>query len=646
MNTEEKAKLIERIKTINGLEDEERSSLLELLRTKKSYGLVWENKPENVEEELRDKLPVLVEDKDKSLTDASPGAPNHVLIEGDNLEALTTLAFTHAGKVDVIYIDPPYNTGKKDEFKYNDSFIDKDNPYRHSFWLSFMSKRLKIAKRLLSDSGVIFISIDDHEFGNLKSLCDEIFSDNFLQNFVWYTEGHTDNQDDITDVHEYILCYSKRGITPEINNVVDPNVDENSKILRDFAENSITKNGKKNPPSIVELPIGFPCEIESLYLPVSDNIEEFLSAVKTVGYITRDLSASFSMKYPVRLDEMKVENFALAKPCRVFSGWMNNAKLQKFIENDCRPVDDNDTSLKFYLSKNGVVYYRREGRQSHYVQSILMGMGTTETNKYMLERMNIDFDYPKPIELIRYLLSLYSKKDSIILDFFAGSATTIHSTFILNEEDDGHRKCILVTNNENNICTDIAYKRIEYIINHDYTSSDNSLSHSHSANKLRYYKTELLDKDNSHTNRRALFMALTDVLCFKEDIYHEEFQFGDLSLSGKSKMLRYFAEGDRKMLIIYDSRVIKFIVNEISKLEKAENPIKVFIYADGMYPYTEDFQDVLDRIELIPMPYAFTHAVKGCIPEPTEQRVDQTELSQKEQQALLTEASEAENKDI
>ena len=124
---------------------------------------------EEVEERLRNELPVLVEVKNRALTDAGPDAPNHILIEGDNLEALTTLAYTHEGKIDVIYIDPPYNTGNKD-FIYNDSYVDKEDSYRHSKWLSFMSRRLRIAKKLLSDRGVIFISIDDNEYANLKLL--------------------------------------------------------------------------------------------------------------------------------------------------------------------------------------------------------------------------------------------------------------------------------------------------------------------------------------------------------------------------------------------------------------------------------------------------------------------------------------------
>ena len=176
-----KKELVEKINSLDALTIEEKSALIDLLKQKK-YGLVWENKPEDVEERLRAELPVLKEVKDKALLDGGDYAPNHILIEGDNLEALTALAYTHDNRVDVIYIDPPYNTGNKD-FVYNDSFVDSEDGYRHSKWLSFMDKRLRIAKRLLSDRGVIFISIDDNEQANLKAICDEIFGRSL--NFPW-----------------------------------------------------------------------------------------------------------------------------------------------------------------------------------------------------------------------------------------------------------------------------------------------------------------------------------------------------------------------------------------------------------------------------------------------------------------------------
>lgn len=178
----DKNKLKQKIEELEGLTNEEKSELIKLLRSQKKYGLVWEDKPEDAEQRMVNEQPVLVEVPERAILSDDAEAPNHILIEGDNLEALTTLSYTHAGKIDVIYIDPPYNTGNKD-FIYNDSFVDKEDGYRHSKWLSFMNKRLKIAKNLLSDKGVIFISIDDNEQAPLKMLCDEIFVEKQNQYF-------------------------------------------------------------------------------------------------------------------------------------------------------------------------------------------------------------------------------------------------------------------------------------------------------------------------------------------------------------------------------------------------------------------------------------------------------------------------------
>lgn len=209
MKATDRNKLIDRIKTLEGLTDDERAALLGLLNETKTYGLVWEDKPEEVEERLRMELPVLKEVRSRAIISDNADSPNHILIEGDNLEALTTLAYTHEGKIDVIYIDPPYNTGKKD-FVYNDTFIDSEDSFRHSKWLSFISRRLKIAKKLLSDKGVIFLSIDDNEQASLKLLCDELFGEsNFLGQLILKT-ATDNNPSQINTEHEYMLCYCKR----------------------------------------------------------------------------------------------------------------------------------------------------------------------------------------------------------------------------------------------------------------------------------------------------------------------------------------------------------------------------------------------------------------------------------------------------
>ena len=211
----------QKIQQLEGLTDEERVALMELAATKR-YGLVWEEREEEVEERLREQLPVLIEDTSLRIVEHGPLArdtgqrpvlPNHILIEGDNLEALTALSYTHEGKVDVIYIDPPYNTGNRD-FVYNDSFVDSEDSYRHSKWLSFMSKRLRIAKRLLSDRGVIFISINTIEFAQLKLLCDEVFGErNFIGHITWESTTQPTNAGSakygLQQKAESIFFYSK-----------------------------------------------------------------------------------------------------------------------------------------------------------------------------------------------------------------------------------------------------------------------------------------------------------------------------------------------------------------------------------------------------------------------------------------------------
>lgn len=463
--------------------------------TSKKYGLVWEEHEENVDLMLQTHIPVFEEDVRKEIVNNRQTTNYNFLLEGDNLHSLILLEKTHKNKIDVIYIDPPYNTRNKD-FKYNDDFVEKDDLFKHSKWLSFMHKRLLIARKLLKQSGVIFLSIDDYEYAELLMLCEEIFGkNNYLATFVWKVTGHTDNQDDITKNHEYIICFAKNKAHVKINSVVDPNIGEDSKVNRDFAENSITKNGFKNPPSIVELPKGFPCEAENLYREKMEHFSEFMKEVIEQKYITREMTKKYGAVYPIPIDEMEVRNFALTRPCRVFSGWMNNGKLKKFIENNFEPIDDNGTKVRFFLSKNGVIYYRRENRTSHYVQTVLENLGTTETNKYMLEDMGFSFDYPKPVEMIKYLISMFVPHNGVVLDFFAGSGTTGQAVLELNNEQDKKYEFILCTNNENNICEEITYQRLRTLILGK--RRDGSVYSEGIASNLKYYKTKFIEKENN-----------------------------------------------------------------------------------------------------------------------------------------------------
>lgn len=388
--------------------------------------------------------------------EADNGSEN-MIIHGDNLEALKALLPKYEDKVDCIYIDPPYNTGNEG-WVYNDAVNDPrikkwlgevagkegEDLSRHDKWLCMMYPRLRLLQRLLAPTGVIFISIDDNEAATLRLICDEIFGlPNHLTTFVWESSGNTDNQADVISTHEYIHAYAKNRKLARINPVVDPNIPEDSKIRRDFVQNSAVKNGSKNPPSVVTLPAGFPCVEPHMELAAHSFSGSFMEEASEVGYITRQLGKKFRANYPLRLDDLIVRDGALTTPCRVFTGWMNAKKLASYIANGCEPVREGDSWYHFYLTKTGAVYYHKEGRQSHYVQSVLRNMGTTERNKYLLESMGLSFDYPKPVELIKYLLSLYTPKDGLILDSFAGSGTTAHATLGLNSDDGGSRRFIL-----------------------------------------------------------------------------------------------------------------------------------------------------------------------------------------------------------
>ena len=390
----------------------------------------------------------------------------NLMIEGDNLEVLKLLQKSYAGKVSLIYIDPPYNTGK--DFIYTDNYRDSiqnylamtgqvdDNNGRlssntevsgrfHTNWLNMMYPRLKLARNLLREGGVIFISVDDREAANLRKLCGEIFGEeNFIAQFVWNTEGHTDNQFDVKINHEYVLLFAKNSHSTRLGHVVDPNTRQESNLWKGYAENSITKNGPANPPGEVELPVGFPCACEFLDLPASDVPNEFFQAVGEQGHITRDLTKRYQVEYPIRLDPMQVERGYLTNPCRVFSGWANVNKLNRFIQNNCDALEDGNDTVSFYISKKGVIYYRRDREKARNILSVLRKMGTTERMRSELEQLGIPYQYPKPKDLIRYLVQIGAESGGIVLDFFAGSGTLGHAVVLQNVADGRDRRFVLV----------------------------------------------------------------------------------------------------------------------------------------------------------------------------------------------------------
>ena len=250
------------------------------------------------------------------------------------------------------------------------------------------------------------------------------------------------------------------------------------------------------------------------------------------------------------------------------------------------------------------------------------------------------FDFPKPSKFIKQLLeiSVRTNKDSTILDFFAGSGTTLHATMQLNAEDGGHRKCILVTNNENNICENVTYERNKRVIQ-GYTTPKGEQVAGLADNNLRYYRTAFVPREHSCRNRRNLMSSLVDVLCIKNDIYKEDETFGGERF--KPSVLRYFKDEAGQMLIVLDERVVSTIVPMIADVATKDNPLKVYVYSDGAYAYEDEFREVLPVIDLCAMPDAYLQALQSSDALPEQRYSEETMAEFNASNATATQDKEA-----
>lgn len=380
--------------------------------------LTWVGKYEDKELEPR----ILIEDKSKSYGDPQ----NHnMIIYGDNLLALKALELDYANRIKCIYIDPPYNTGS--------AFESYDDGIEHSLWLCMMKQRLEILWNLLKEeNGVLLISVNDDECHYLKVLCDELFGrSKFVASLIWNYEGNTDNTAKIINYHEYILVYSKTGVIDDPN-VIDPNISDGSKLFKDEIRNTIVKNGPKNPPVSVVIPKGFPCSFEK-------------------GIIKKE-----DVNYPKYSVDIHVENYRTTNGVTATTGWSSRALLEQFIACGFDKVTDSKGQRTiFEMKPTGAIeaVKVRESQKGHFV-SVLRGFGTTNQMRLMLEKMNIKFTYPKPVNLIKYLIEAFTDENDIILDSFAGSGTTAHAVLELNREKKSNRKFIIVeiiSDNVNNV---------------------------------------------------------------------------------------------------------------------------------------------------------------------------------------------------
>ena len=602
-STMDKTQLALKIQSLDGLTLEEKDALLKLLRETPKYGLVWEDKPEAVEERLRDELPVLIEDESKricppqlSTDNQEVNNPNHIIIEGDNLEALTALSYTHAGKIDVIYIDPPYNTGNKD-FVYNDSYVDSEDTYRHSKWLSFMAKRLRIAKKLLSDRGVIFISIDDNEQANLKLLCEDksfFGQQNFIGQLILKT-ATDNNPSQINIEHEYMLCYAK-------NKSSQDNWKRTSlaakKIINKY--NELKRSGLSVEDIQVELRKWIKVNKKDLpQVAHYNNVDD-----KGVYSSSSNSSNPHPGGYTYDIIH-PITHLPCPKPA---NGW--RWPFSTFEQYDLNGEIEwgKDETTQPHVKK-------RIETSTEYLRTLIYedNRGTTKALSDIFEGEKV-FDNPKPMTVLSRIFDFSSSKDSTVLDFFAGSGTTMHAVMQLNAEDGGKRTCILCTNNENGICENVTYERNKRVIE-GYTKPNGEHVEGLHHNNLRYYRTAYVGRSRTMRNMRRLMDLSTDMLCIKEDLYAEKQEFAGLRTH--KGLFRFFDDSNRQMLVIYREEAVAVLVSRIAETHYPA-PIKVYVFSPSEDPWEGDFEDVAQKVKLCALPQAIYNTYKRILPKPND----------------------------
>lgn len=431
--------------------------------TSKKYGLVWEEHEEEVDVKMQTHIPVFTEDEGREIVGNPESEDYNFLLEGDNLHSLKLLEKTHKGKIDVIYIDPPYNTGSRD-FVYNDAFVDINDGFKHSKWLSFMAERLYIAKKLLDEQGMIFISINEVELYQLKLLCDNIFGEqNMLANFIWQSTPGSNTGIDIKTVTEYVLCYSKNKSKCAIGSRVI--VDEGKYNLED---EFVKRRGKYVLNKLDRRMTG------QHYSDALNYQLEMPDGTKIFPGSSVDKQENWNWRWSKSKVEWGVRNgFIVFKK--------NKNKWSVYFKQYFK-VDNNDNVIERTLPYQNLIKDLDGANSARGTQEVMNILGTKI------------FDYPKPLNLIKYILKVHRKKESCILDFFAGSGTTAQAVLELNQEDGGDRHFILCTNNDSDICSNVTYPRIKTVITGKRIDGT-EYSEGIPAN-LKYYRTDFVAKDS------------------------------------------------------------------------------------------------------------------------------------------------------
>ena len=534
---------------------------------KNNLGLVFEDKTEDVVVQCEKNIPVLKEVKTRRIT--AKDQSNNLLIEGDNYHALSVLNYTHKKNIDLIYIDPPYNTGAKN-WKYNNDYVDKEDEYRHSKWLSFMRHRVNLAKNLLKDDGVLICAIDENEQAHLSVLFEQMFPayDQYTIVIIHNPGGTQGNN--FHSSHEYAIFLVPKNKT--LIGLQDRTDNPDVRPLRDVSTGNHLREDAKNCfyPIFVKdgKIIGFGDVCDDSFHPKSANV------IRKDGVIEI---------YPI-------------DPSGNERKWVFARQTVESIQNELAVVENRNRKILDIVRTKTMFNYKTVWTDGKYNANIF---GT----KLLREILpNCDFDFPKSLYTVYdCVFSVVGHRpNATILDFFAGSGTTGHAVLEMNKKDGGNRKFILCTNNENNnegnggIAESVCYPRIKAIIK-GYKNKRNEKVKGIESN-LYYYKTDLVNIEHLHKIPDEAKIRVTyqagEMIAVREDTLNEV---------EKNEWWQIF-EGDGRMTAIYFKEDKSKLVELIEKLEKKKLPVALYIFSWGKNEYKGEYSSAHIRVEDIPEP--------------------------------------------
>lgn len=566
------------------------------IKTEK-YGITWLDVPEAFEEESENQLPILTEVKEKAIKN-DDGKPTHILIEGDNYHSLTCLNYTHKGKIDLIYIDPPYNTGS-DGFRYKDkrvldkypdgSDVPKDHPLRHSYWLSFMSKRLELSFNLLKKDGFMVVSIDDNEVAQLKMLLDKYSNGNTKIVAVKMSEasglkmGATSKVNNIPKYKEYIIYAKPSGV----NNLY---FDKIGKTEWDSEYNIFWDNFSKKDKEL----------IDSISLKEEIDEDDIIIVDKILKRVKKN-SVSAKIK-ELNIKERDTEKWLFDNSWRILRTAASSSV--KRLADEKRNVI-NQTYFSVISSRDKLLYLVKGDYSSSSKSPRVQFIFAEDNLKYhpgdiwydirttgLEAEGGVEFkNGKKPIDLIQRIIKSNINKNAIVLDFFAGSGTTGEAVLRLNKQDDGKRQFILMTNNEDNIAENVCYQRI-------VNSFKGYAYNEPIPENLKYYKTDFVGSNNilsaTDEDKSSLAHKAGYLLAIAENTLNE------IELS---KCFQLF-ENDKKITAIYFKEEMTEMESFLEKVENIEKPINLYLFSWGNKSEFEALFDHLEHITIktIPQP--------------------------------------------